>query len=654
MTVIKGLYRNKSSLIALISSRCPCWVYKDIRPTLSTILPSILEAKGAISRFQYICDIPNPLIMNSLNWKAYRLANQQASASDKSGRPNGQRTGPHSTRHQGPRIQNQRVLRALGMTSAISSADPKPVDFVKTNELKECLVTFNVFEPEAETFHRMEVLGSLNRLAKQWLQEELLRRNVPTNVDETGGGNIFTFGSYRLGVHCSGADIDALCVVPRYIDRTDFFKSFLELLKEQPEVKELRAIEEAFVPVMKMKFDGVEIDLLFARLSLHAIPENLDLSSNELLRYLDEKCVRSLNGCRVTDEIIRLVPNADNFMLALRAVKLWAKRRGIYSNSLGFLGGVSWALLLARACQLYPTALPATLLNKFFLVFSQWKWPQPVLLKKPENAGFGFQVWDPRVNLYDRYHLMPIITPAYPHQNSTYNVSESTRTIIMEEFRNGLAITEEVMAGKCGWDRLFETPNFFARYKHYIVLLASSNSAEDQLQWCGYTESKIRHLVSSLERNQLISVAHVHPVCYPSVPLHTNNGQPMALAPGSSAFEVTAEVKTEDGVKTVNGDGKPRHCSMWFIGLAFEQHNVSVDLTYDIMSFTKTLCYQADRSNVSRVGRTIEARYVRRKELRQYLCESLLEGALAAGDKRRRATRDAPSKKRRVEEADGA
>ncbi|XP_028174501.1 poly(A) polymerase type 3-like isoform X2 [Ostrinia furnacalis] len=138
--------------------------------------------------------------MNSSNWKAYRLANQQASASDKSGRPNGQRTGPHSTRHQGPRTQNQRVLRALGMTSAISSADPKPVDFVKTNELKECLVTFNVFEPEAETFHRMEVLGSLNRLAKQWLQEELLRRNVPTNVDETGGGNIFTFGSYRLGV----------------------------------------------------------------------------------------------------------------------------------------------------------------------------------------------------------------------------------------------------------------------------------------------------------------------------------------------------------------------------------------------------------------------------------------------------------------------
>ena len=46
--------------------------------------------------------------------------------------------------------------------------------------------------------------------------------------------------------------------------------------------------------------------------------------------------------------------------------------RGIYSNALGFLGGVSWAMLVARVCQLYPNAAPATLIQKFFLVFSKW------------------------------------------------------------------------------------------------------------------------------------------------------------------------------------------------------------------------------------------------------------------------------------------
>lgn len=496
----------------------------------------------------------------------------------------------------GQNAQNQMLnaaaaSRNLGMTSAISMATPKPLDLQKTKELDEALVPFGVSESDEELNHRMEVLRKVNELAKEWIKEVSVQKNMPVSAADHVGGKIYTFGSYRLGVHNKGADIDALCVAPRHVDRVDYFTSFVELLKKQPEVTELRAVEEAFVPVIKMNFDGIELDMLFARLALKEIPDNMDLKDDLLLKNLDPKCVRSLNGCRVTDEILRLVPNIDNFRLALRAIKLWAKKHGIYSNVLGYLGGVSWAMLVARTCQLYPNAAAATLVQKFFLVFSKWEWPQPVLLKPPDNVNLNYPVWDPRVNVADRYHLMPIITPAYPQQNSTFNVSCSTRAVMQEEFRQGFIVTEEIMTGKVNWEKLFEPPNFFSKYKHFIVLIASSSSVEDQLEWVGLVESKIRHLILALERNEHISLAHINPEQF----------DPVQPEPDTVS-------------------------AMWFIGLVFKKtESLNIDLTSDIQSFTAQVHRQAATAKTVKEGRRIDAKHVRRKQLNSYLPVSVLQ-----------------------------
>ncbi|KAM8945467.1 poly(A) polymerase gamma [Pelodytes ibericus] len=482
-----------------------------------------------------------------------------------------------------------------GITSAISWAGPKDIDHIYTQKLTEAMRPFGVFEDGEELSYRMVVLGKLNNLVKEWISELGECKNVPPPIMSGAGGKIFTFGSYRLGVHTKGADIDALCVAPRHVERSDFFQSFVEKLKHQDGIKNLRAVEDAFVPVIKFEFMNIEIDLVFARLPLQCIPDNLDIRDDSRLRSLDIRCIRSLNGCRVTDEILHLVPNKENFRLTLRAVKLWAKRRGIYSNMLGFLGGVSWAMLVARTCQLYPNAVASTLVHKFFLVFSKWEWPNPVLLKQPEESNLNLPVWDPRVNPADRYHLMPIITPAYPQQNSTYNASTSTRTVMMEEFRQGLVVTDEILMGKADWSKLFEPPNFFQKYKHYIVLTASALIEEHHLEWVGLVESKIRVLVGNLERNEYITLAHVNPQSFPGSKEHCKDDE---------------------------------YVSVWFLGIIFKKvenaESVNIDLTHDIQLFTDTVYRQASNINMLKKGMRIEATHVKKKQLHHYLPAELL------------------------------
>ena len=95
---------------------------------------------------------------------------------------------------------------------------------------------------------------------------------------------------------CAGADIDTLCVAPRHVERTEFFTEFVEILRNEEGIEDLTPVEDAFVPVLKFSLNGIEIDLLFARLALQSIPVDLDLLDVNLLRNLDMKSVRSLNG----------------------------------------------------------------------------------------------------------------------------------------------------------------------------------------------------------------------------------------------------------------------------------------------------------------------------------------------------------------------
>jgi len=392
--------------------------------------------------------------------------------------------------------------RQHGVTKPISMAGPTEADLHRTRQLEEFLVSAGLYESQEDGALRKEVLAQIDQIAKTWVKRITDERGYGEQLVEEANAKIYTFGSYRLSVHGPGADLDTLCVGPCYVIREeDFFGVLHDMLAEMPEVSELHPVPDAHVPVMKFKFRGISIDLIYASISLWVVPEDFDISQESVLCDVDEQSARSLNGCRVADQILRLVPNVDHFRTTLRCMKLWAKRRGLYSNVTGFLGGVNWALLVARICQLYPNAIPSMLVSRFFRVYTQWRWPNPVMLCSIEEGTLGFPVWDPRKNPRDRTHHMPIITPAYPCMNSSYNVSTSTLRVMTEQFQTGNKICEDIEMNKAGWVALFEPYPFFESYRNYLQIDIVAADQDELRTWKGWVESRLRLLTLKIERD---------------------------------------------------------------------------------------------------------------------------------------------------------
>lgn len=86
---------------------------------------------------------------------------------------------------------------------------------------------------------REVVLGRVAAVVKKFVRSVSMTRGLSEVAASAAGGKIFTFGSYRLGVHGPGDDIDTLCVVPKHVSRDDFFEVFEPMLREVDGVTEV-------------------------------------------------------------------------------------------------------------------------------------------------------------------------------------------------------------------------------------------------------------------------------------------------------------------------------------------------------------------------------------------------------------------------------
>lgn len=526
-----------------------------------------------------------------------------------------------------------------GVTPPISQSLPTDSELATNDALIAELKRQNNFESPDETERRKSALQLLQKITVEFVRQVSRDvRKLPQNAVDAAGGKIFTYGSYRLGVYGPGSDIDTLVVVPKHVYREDFFEYLPKILTQMAPpgaIENMTPVPDAFVPIIKLELSTISIDLIFARLAVPSVPINLLLKDTSLLRGLEERDLRSLNGTRVTDEILELVPQKTTFRTALRGIKLWAQRRAIYANVIGFPGGVAWAMLVARVCQLYPHATGSVIIGKFFRIIGKWGWPQPVLLKNIEDGPLQVRVWNPKVYKGDLFHLMPIITPAYPSMCATHNVTISTKTIIIRELERGGDITDKIFTGQLQWKDLFAKHTFFTNdYKYYLSIVAASRTKDAQHVWSGLVESKVRLLVSNLDNQGSIAVARPFNKGFERVHHCKNEDEIEAATSGDLRYQAS-DVKTEttdavkdpkhgaaaegggEDMKMPNGDSQPTttmtngdevhtiYTTTYYVGIELRQDgNKRLDISYQTKEF-KDLCLSWQNYNPEQNSLTI-------------------------------------------------
>jgi poly(A) polymerase len=170
----------------------------------------------------------------------------------------------------------------------------------------------------------------------------------------------------------------------------------------------------------------------------------------------------------------------------------------------GFLGGINWAILVAWVCKNHPRASTSNLLEIFFRVFASWKWANPVLLQPiqqtPPKGVVELPAWNPDVNPRDGLHIMPIITPAYPSMNSSYNVGFPQLRSIQNEM---ILACNHLRKHKNDFAALFKPSDFFSRHEHFLQVTIRAANRQDFVEWFRLVESRLRVLITDLETEQV-------------------------------------------------------------------------------------------------------------------------------------------------------
>ncbi|MCE9666496.1 RNA repair domain-containing protein [Myxococcus stipitatus] len=374
------------------------------------------------------------------------------------------------------------------------------------------------------------------------------------------GATLHPYGSTLLGTAGPDSDVDAVAIGPSGLSREVFARALVERVSTDAPTDVVRYVADASIPLVKLTLDGLGIDLTYVSrppaLEASAPPELLARHGDAL----DVAGHRSILGLVDSQVLLELVSRDEGglepFRALLRTVKTWAKARGLYSHALGYLGGLSWAVLVAWARTRAPRASAtsdAARLAHFFDTFASWPWPQPVALT-PEAARYPPE---------GRRDLMPVIAPALPARNTARNVSRSTFRVLREELTRGRELVAKAReeGTEDAWAALFE-PVEVARVAPTRLSVGIRSTPAGAEVGAGWVLGHITELVYRLEGDRRVSV---RPLLDPAAPgdillgLSARETNALRWAPDSPVAQAVAAFEASFQAWTTRPEGLRLH-----------------------------------------------------------------------------------------------
>jgi poly(A) polymerase len=280
-----------------------------------------------------------------------------------------------------------------------------------------------------------------------------------------GGLGLEKIGSAGLGTALNGGDLDVLAT--GFLPRGMYFAEMEALLQGiRPDIF-LRRIDDALVPLLKIKLKGQEVDLLYAGLEPDDHANRFSRSGADEIRCLKKRLESSL----------------PQFITVVRALKAFAKARQIDDHAFGWPGGLAWTVLAVAfgpAEGISPSPemwLEATLAK----LVVNWDWRQPIHLSEPAPTK-SEAAWQ-------------VHSCALPAVNITRNVTAGNLNFLQDQLTDAFEIVLDIQHEGGSWADLFKPPteNFPA---HLEIRLHAT------------TESGLESLIGWMRRHILSLILH--------------------------------------------------------------------------------------------------------------------------------------------------